>query len=169
MRASGFARLPFVKLGEALAEAHQLRGEIAQGRGHIAAIARYQEGDTPAEDARDLVGAVTEKIQRLQVLVARINRTNSSTEIAPGTTITDAIAQRDGLGAAREFLATAADAAAGGGDRMGLMVRHTRSELRLVTDLDVRSLRAEIGRLAKERRELDARLQALNWTADLLD
>jgi hypothetical protein len=155
-----------VKLGEALAQASDLRKEIPRLKARIAAAARYQEGGEPPEDANIVLTSAREKIDALAGLVRRINRTNSAAEIRPGYTITDAIAERDHLGLLREFVTSAADA--GGPDRYEAL-RRTRSELVTRTDLLVGDLRTDADRLAKARRELDALIQQADWVTELLD
>lgn len=45
--------------------------------------------------------------------------------------------------------------------------RQLRSELRLVTDVPARELRAEADELARDYRELDVRIQEADWTTEL--
>jgi hypothetical protein len=155
-----------VKLGEALSQASDLRKELPRLKSRIAAAGRYQEGGEPPEDADYLIGTAREKVDELAALVRRINRTNAATEVRPGYTITDAIADRDHLGLKREHVTSAADA--GGPDRYEAL-RRTRSELVTRTDLHVGDLRAEADGLAKARRELDALIQQADWATDLLE
>jgi hypothetical protein len=155
-----------VKIGEALAQASDLRTEISQLQSRITASARYQEGDQPSEDAAALIDAARTKVAELASLVRRINRTNAATEISPSRTITDAISERDHLGLLRTVVTGAANAA--GPDRFEAM-RRTRSELVTRTDLPVTDLRAEADKLARDRRLLDAQIQQADWATELLD
>ena len=155
-----------MKLGEALAQASELRKEIPRLQQRISAAARYQEGGEPPEDAGILLVTVREKTAELAALVRRIHRTNAVTEISPGRTITDAIAERDRLGLLRGVVTAAADAA--GPDRYDLL-RRTRSELVTKTDLPVPHLRGEADALARDRRLLDAQIQQADWATELLD
>ena len=47
--------------------------------------------------------------------------------------------------------------------------RYSKSEVRFVTPLDVAQLHRAADDLARERRELDAKIQAKNWEADLVE
>lgn len=47
--------------------------------------------------------------------------------------------------------------------------RYSRSEIRFVATVDVRAVQADADAIAKALRELDTRIQATNWTADLMD
>jgi hypothetical protein len=155
-----------VKLAEALALRSDQQKKLAQITHQIATAASYQEDSEPPESATDLLAQAHETIAGLETLIRAINRTNSATELAPGMTLTDAIARRDALGLHRTVTADAAERATGG--RMGLY-RQLRSELRTVTDLPVAELRHQADRYAGQRRELDVRIQQANWATDLLE
>jgi hypothetical protein len=43
-----------------------------------------------------------------------------------------------------------------------------RTEIRMVTAIDVRATRREVDDLARELRELDTRVQEINWTTELV-
>ena len=102
-------------------------------------------------------------LDELEVWITRINRTNAAVDLGADGTMTDALARRDVLRLRHGLLVGAADAAGGEG------FRHLRSELRQLTTLPVRELRARADDVARELRELDVRVQQANWTHDLLD
>lgn len=77
-------------------------------------------------------------------------------------TVTAALARRDMLRLRHRFRVELAERAAGG---FGL--RHLRSEIRLVSAVDVRAVRDEADLLARELRQLDTRLQEVNWVTVL--
>ena len=45
--------------------------------------------------------------------------------------------------------------------------RGTRSEIKILPTIDVASYQKKIDKLSKELRELDVRIQTINWTIDL--
>ncbi len=47
--------------------------------------------------------------------------------------------------------------------------RYSRSEIRVVRTFDVAKARKRADELARERRELDAEIQAANWTVEDVD
>jgi len=61
-----------------------------------------------------------------------------------------------------------AEAASGATQRAGL-IRATRSELKYVTALNVKDLRNQASEIARQTRELDGKIQQVNWTADLME
>jgi hypothetical protein len=156
-----------MKLAEALAERADATRRVEQLRSRIVGNARYQEGAEPTEDAAALLAEASEVLDRLELLIGRINRTNSSVEAAPGVTLTDALARRDVLRMRHAVVSTAADAAAG--REHGGFVRQLRSELKMLAALPVVELRAQADAIARELRRLDTDIQRTNWEVDLVD
>jgi len=156
-----------MKLAEALSERADAVRRVEQLRSRIVGSARYQEGESPAEDAAQLLVEAGEVLDQLQVLIARINRTNAATTVGAGT-LTEALARRDVLRLRHAVLTAAADAAAGR-DQRGVAVRQLRSELKMFSALPVAELRAQADAVARELRDLDVQVQWTNWEADLLD
>lgn len=159
-----------ILVGMKLAEALALRADAArraeQLRTRIAANARYQEGEAPAEDAAALLTEAGEVLTELETLIRRINRTNADTVVDDGGTLTDALARRDVLRLRHALVTSAGNAAAGDGQR-GL--RQLRSELRMIPALPVADLRTQADDLARQLREVDTLVQRTNWQVDLMD
>ncbi|MDI1461169.1 DIP1984 family protein [Catellatospora sp. KI3] len=156
-----------MKLAEALAERADAVRRVEQLRSRITANARHQEGEEPSENAAELLTEVEAVLDRLETLIARINRTNSATSVGT-TTLTQALARRDVLRLRHSVVTDAADAAAGR-DQRGYAVRQLRSELKFLSTLPVADLRGQADQLARELRELDTDIQRTNWEVDLLD
>ncbi|TDU69021.1 DIP1984 family protein [Streptomyces sp. KS 21] len=156
-----------MKLGEALAKRAEAARRVEQLRARIVANARHQEGETPAEDPAVLLAEVTETLDTLESLIRSINRTNAAVDMGADGTLTDALARRDTLRLRHSVLTSAADAAAGSGERG--YGRQLRSELMVLPALPVAELRARADDAAREIREIDVRIQRTNWEADLLD
>ena len=155
-----------MKLAEALLLRADRNRSLEQLKQRIQVSARYQEGENPPEDASDLVAAASAVLDELEVLIRNINRTNSGTVMADGRTVTDALAERDVLRLRYSMLKVSADAASGAPQHAGF-IRATRSELKYLRALDVRDLRQRASDVARRARELDARVQQVNWTTDL--
>ncbi|GAB2872819.1 DIP1984 family protein [Streptomyces mayteni] len=156
-----------MKLAEALAERAAATRRVEQLRARVVSSARYQEGETPAEDAAQLLAEAGEVLGALETLIRRINRTNAAVDMGPDGTLTDALARRDVLRLRHSVVTAAADAAAGAGERGH--GRQLRSELVMLAALPVAELRAQADALAQEIREIDVRIQRTNWEVDLLD
>jgi hypothetical protein len=153
-----------MKLAEALAARADAQRRLQELRNRISDNATHQEGEDPVEDANALIDEAGRVAVELTRLVRRINATNAATQVEGIGTITDAIAERDGLAARRRVLVEAADSASG---RRSFRV--IRSELRLISTLDVPDLRRRADDLARQRRELDLRVQAADWATDLIE
>ncbi|MGW6132426.1 DIP1984 family protein [Cellulomonas sp. NPDC055163] len=154
-----------MKLAEGLAIRADAARRAEQLRARIAASARYQEGEPPAEDAAALLAEADAVLRQLEDMIRRINRTNSATPVEGGT-LTDALARRDVLRLRHALLTTAAGAAAGDGQRG---FRQLRSELKMIPALPVAELRTRADDVARQLREVDTLVQRTNWEADLLD
>jgi hypothetical protein len=125
-----------------------------------------QEGDRPGEDPLALLAEIDSLLEILMDWIRRINRTNAATEFEPGVSISDALARRDILATRQKvYRELAAEAASTGQDRY----RWTRAEIKFESTVDVAEIQRKADALAVDYRELDTRLQALNWEVELLD
>ena len=150
-----------MKLAEALIERSDLQTRIDAMQTRLLNNARVQEGETPAEDPAALMRELDAMSARLEELIRRINLTNAETEI-DGTTITALIAHRDCLtkkaGILRNFLAAASS----------LTQRASRTEIVIRSTVSVADLQKQVDDISREIRETDTKIQAANWTTELL-
>jgi hypothetical protein len=156
-------------LDEALSEVSDARKRLAQITERISVVARYQEGERPAESATDLLAEARSLLARIETLTRQINLTNAVTpvpDVAP--TLTAALATREHMGALNKLLSEAASTAAGTGRSRGFM-RQLRSELAERTDLNVPLLRNEAASAAKARRLMDLAIQRAGMTTELAE
>lgn len=153
-----------MKLAEALARRADLSTRIAELRGRALGAAQHQEGDEPVESPTDLLVEADRAAGELLSLIVRINAANLGTDIETGVSVTEALARRDVLRLRHRFRVDLAERATGG---FGL--RALRSEIRLVSSVDVHALRGEADGIARELRELDTRLQEVNWATELAE
>ena len=151
-----------MKLAEALQIRADLQRRIAQMPSRLANNARVQEGSAPSEQPAELLAELRRMLGELERLIIRINLANSRPVGDDGaTTMTALIARRDTLrrhiDMMRGFLNAASD----------LTPRHTLTEIRVISTVDVAAFREAHDALSKELRELEIRIQSLNWTIDL--
>jgi hypothetical protein len=151
-----------LKLAEALAERSDCQNRIEDLKKRLARTARVQEGEQPAEDPSELLAEVDRTFARMLHLIRSINRTNAKTEFGEQQTIADAIAERDSIGKNRDLLTSVVDAGSTRQDR------YSKSEVKFVATVSVAQLQKQIDGLAKRFRELDTKLQELNWKTDLI-
>jgi hypothetical protein len=152
-----------MKLAEALNARADAQKRLQQIRQRVQLSARHQEGEAPAEDPNELLAEAERVAAELERLIATINRTNVSVELEPGMSMTDALARRDVLGLRRAVLTEAAQVASVRQDR------YSKSEIKFVSALDVQALHRASDAIAKEHRELDAKIQAKNWEVELTE
>lgn len=151
-----------MKLAQALAERAAVQTRIAEIERRLGGAVLVQEGEAPVEDPQALLGEATQCFARLTALVAAINATNAATAFDAARTITDAIAERDTLARRQRFLTAVAEAATPGS-------RFGRSEIKFVPTVPVAELRATADANAQAYRQLDERLQQLNWSTELIE
>lgn len=151
-----------MKLAEALILRADSQKRFAQLQARLIGNAKIQEGDEPAENPTELIKELEGVAAELVNLIKRINKTNSATVVANGKTVSDVLAERDVLAmrrAAYNNLALNAAVAQG---------RLTRSEIKYVSTVKVAEIQKRSDELAKDYRELDARIQELNWQTELI-
>ena len=152
-----------MKLAEALLQRKDLKTKVENLRARAVQNALVQEGDIPAEVPTELLREMNEAIEQLGVLIRRINATNNVTLLPNGTTVSDAIVQRDMLELRRLALDVVLNKAAVRQERFA------RNEIKFVPTIDVVAMRRESDASAQARRELDTQIQAVNWSADLVE
>ena len=150
-----------MKLAEALQERADLRRVIGQLEARIVNNARIAEGTTPTEDPAELIRTLDGAMDRLAALITAINGTNSVT-VVDGRSLTEWIAQRDTLTEKIEIYRRLVNEASEVTRRM------THSEIRIVPAVDVPTLNRQTDKMAKELRLMDNRIQAANWTTELI-
>lgn len=152
-----------MKLAEALIVRADAWKRVLQLRERLNRVVRVQEDETPAENPQDLLQEHAQALATFTDMVKRINRTNAQTPFDAGRTITDALADREALLHERATLGALVTAAS------GVNYRYSRTEIRFVNTINVADLQKRVDDLARQHRELDTALQALNWSVDLLD
>lgn len=151
-----------MKLAEALAERSDCQIRIEELKKRLIRVARVQEGEPLAENPTELLAEIDRIFARTLELVQAINRTNASTLLEGQMTIADAIAERDSVGKRRDLLASVAEAASTRQDR------YSKSEVKFVATVPVSQLQQQVNTLSKRFRELDTRIQELNWKTELI-
>ena len=149
-----------MKLATALTERADLQRRIAEISKRLDNNAKVQEGDVPAEDPTVLLRELDGCLSRLEELVTRINLTNS-TAVSDGETMTGLLAHRDVLQQRMRVMRSFLDAASCRIDR------YSKAEIRILSTVPVTDVQKELDRYSKELRELNERIQELNWTTEL--
>jgi hypothetical protein len=150
-----------MKLAEALQERADLNRSIEQLRSRLINNVIVQENEKPAEDPQALLKELDSSLSRLEELMRRINNTNCVT-ISEGKSITELIAARDVL---KEKIAVYKDIVSNASQTAR---RARMTEIKILSTVDVRELQKKIDDMSKEFRLTDNRIQALNWSTELI-
>ena len=150
-----------MKLAEALQERADLNRNIEQLRSRLINNVIVQENEKTAEDPDVLIKELDSSAERLEELIRRINHTNCAT-ISEGKSITELIAARDTLKVKitvyKDIVSNASQTAR----------RARMSEIKILSAVDVKKLQKKIDEMSKEFRVTDNRIQALNWSTELI-
>jgi len=133
-----------MKLAEALQERADLNKKIEQLRSRITSNALMQEGVLPVEDPEQLLKELDECLNQLEKLIIVINKTNVLKLRIASFQNTISIASN-------------------------LCFRSRGDEIRQLSAVDVKALQKKVDALSRDYRILDNRIQAANWTADLIE
>ena len=150
-----------MKLAEALQERADLARRIDSVKSRLSHNAIVQEGEMPAEDPAALLAEFDACAVRMEELLIRINLTNCKTVVL-GQSLTALLARRDVLKIKLDgyrMLVNEASMTAR---------RATRSEIKILSTVNVAELQKTVDLTAKELRQLDNAIQAANWTTELL-
>lgn len=150
-----------MKLATALSTRADLQSRLNELETRLVANSKVQEGEKPDENPMELISEKDRIIAELETLISKINLTNSKTE-AGGMTITELLAKRDCLKLdikiMRNFLNSASNK----------IHRLSRSEIVIKSTVNVAELQKKVDALSKELREIDEKIQELNWTTELI-
>ena len=151
-----------MKLAEALILRADIQKRIEQLKSRLADNAKVQEGEKPSEEPKVLLAELDALTSELERLIVRINLTNCTAK-TDGKSLTELIAKRDMLtlkaGALRAFAQVAAQK----------IDAYSRSEIKILSTVDVAALQKQVDELAKQIRQLDTTLQGANWQTDLIE
>jgi hypothetical protein len=150
-----------MKLAEALVLRADIKRRMDQLKQRILRNAKVQEGQKPAEDPASLLIEMEKLSDELVGLIQRINKTNSNTEFAKDISLADAIATRDILALKNSLYRDLAQSATVTQD-----IR-TKSEVKFLGTVNVPQMQERADQLAKAHRELDTKIQELNWKTEL--
>ena len=158
-----------MKLAEALAERADIQKRLLQLRSRLERSAKIQDGERPDENPDDLLEEMEAMLARFLYLVRQINKTNNLNAgiILDGKntlySIADMLAERDTLIKERDLLNALINAAA------GQQIRMTRTEIKIVSTINVAAMQKRVDDVSKRHRELDTSIQSTNWLFDLIE
>ncbi len=151
-----------MKLAEALILRADLQKRIEQVKNRLYNNVLTQEGELPSEDPNFLLKEFASLQDQLSNIIKAINRTNNNTSFNDRLSLSEALVERDAILSKRNLFSNAADRASEKQDR------YSRSEIKYISTIDIEKFQKEADKLSKEFRELDTKIQGLNWNVDLI-
>lgn len=146
-----------------LAEGLLLRADILKKIEHLQNRIRpvlIVSGDKlPQEDPEKLLAQLRKAIQDLESLVIRINKTNNETYVEGEGLLMEALAKRDSLKMLAEKLRNI---------RYAAQINNS-GESDLKTTIDIKKLQSEMDQTGRAFREIDSKIQEINWLTELKD
>lgn len=146
-----------MKLAEGLLLRADLMKKIEHLQNRIRPVLIVSDNKQPQEDPEKLLAQLRNAIKELETLVIRINKTNNETHIEGQGSLMEALAKRDSLKMLSEKLRNVRHAAQI--DNSG--------EANLKTTVDIKKLQIEMDQTGRAFRELDSKVQELNWLTEL--
>ncbi|UDW84729.1 DIP1984 family protein [Pasteurella canis] len=150
-----------MKLAEALMQRADAQRRLAQLNQRLQQNAKYQEGEKPAENPIELLLEYRQVADSLERLVVQINQTNNLIALSNGMKMVEALAKRDRLKDEHSALIKLAESA------LPEQERYSRSEIKMLSAVDIKAIRQQADQVAKAHRELDVFIQQANWQYDL--
>lgn len=152
-----------MKLAVALQERNDLNKKIAQLNYRLELNAVVQEGEKTGEDPDDLLKEIDACYESLEILIARINKTNCQTITNYNNlTLAELIAKKDVLiqkiNSYRSLVSTASN----------LVTRVSRSEIKIMSNVDVKKIQKIIDKMSKELRLVENTIEETNWQNELI-
>lgn len=151
-----------MKLAEALSIRKDLQKRVQQIGRSLEDNVKVQEGEEPAEKPDELLKELDECLKKLEELILRINLTNVKTINETGKTLTQLMAEKDVLTLRISTLRSTYDRASAQRER------YSRSEIKMLTTINVKQLRKQIDDYSVQLRKLDMEIQSMNFQTELI-
>ena len=148
-----------MKLAEGLLLRADLLKKIEHLQNRIRPVLIVSDDKLPQEDPDKLLAQLRKAIQDLETLIIRINKTNNETKVEGEGTLMEALAKRDSLKMLSEKLRNI---------RFAAQINNS-GEKNLKTTIDIKKLQSEMDQTGRAFREIDSKIQEINWLTELKD
>ncbi len=146
-----------MKLAEGLLLRADLIKKIEHLLNRIRPVLIVSDNKSPQEDPTKLLALLRKANQDLESIIVRINKTNNETYVSDGVLLMEALAKRDSLKLLSEKLRNI---------RQGAQINNGGYGNQKAT-VDIKALQVEIDQTGREFREVDSKIQELNWLTEL--
>ena len=148
-----------MKLAEALLLRADLMKKIDHLQNRIVPVLIVSDDKIPQEDPDKLIAQLRKAIQDLETLIIKINKTNNETYIEGEGLLMEALAKRDSLKMLSEKLKNI---------RYAAQINNS-GDKNLKTTIDIKKLQIEMDLTGRAFREIDSKIQGINWLTELKD
>ncbi len=148
-----------MKLAEGLLLRADLMKKIEHLQNRIRPVLIVSDEKLPQEDPVELLAKLRKAIQDLESIIVRINKTNNDTLVEGEGSLMKALAKRDSLKMLSEKLRNI---------RYAAQINNS-GETNLKTTIDIKKLQIEMDQTGRVFREIDSKIQEINWLTELKD
>ena len=148
-----------MKLAEGLLLRADLIKKIEHLQNRIMPVLIVSDDRVPQEDPDKLLAQLRKTIQDLEILIVRINKTNNVTIVEGEGLLMQALAKRDSLKLLSEKLRNI---------RRSAQIFNT-GDSNLKTTINIEKLQIEIDQTGRAFREIDSKVQEINWLTFLIE
>ncbi|MDQ7918046.1 DIP1984 family protein [Mesonia sp. MT50] len=148
-----------MKLAEGLLLRADLMKKIEHLQNRIRPVLIVSDDKLPQEDPEKLLAQLRNAIQELESIIIRINKTNNETPVEGEGLLMEALAKRDSLKTLSEKLRNIRHAAQ----------IYNNGDTNLKTTISIKKLQSEMDQTGRAFREIDSKIQEINWLTELID
>ena len=146
-----------MKLAEGLLLRAGILKKIEHLQNRIRPVLIVSDDKVPQEDPEELLAQMRKAIRDLETLIVRINKTNNETLVEGEGSLMEALARRDSLKMLSEKLRNI---------RFAAQVDNS-SVNKLTATIDIKNLQTEMDQTGRAFREIDSKIQEINWLTQL--
>ena len=146
-----------MKLAEGLLLRADILKKIEHLQNRIRPVLIVSDDKVPQEDPEELLAQMRKAIRDLESLIVRINKTNNETLVEGAGSLMEALARRDSLKMLSEKLRNI---------RFAAQVDNS-SVNKLTATIDIKNLQTEMDQTGRAFREIDSKIQEINWLTQL--
>lgn len=146
-----------MKLAEALLLRADLMKKIEHLQYRITPLLIVSDDRLPQEDPVELISQLRKTIGDLELIIIKINKTNNETPVDGEGFLMEALAKRDSLKMLSEKLRNI---------RYAAQINNS-GDKNLKSTIDIKKLQAEMDQTGRAFREIDNKIQEINWLTEL--
>jgi hypothetical protein len=149
-----------MKLAEGLLLRADIQKKIERLQQRIQNNLIVVDGKSPQEDPNKLLAQLRNSIQEFEAIVIKINKTNNKTLVDGQMQLMEALAKRDSLKLLVEKLRVIQQSAT---------INRAHYNNYTDTAIDFGKLQAEIDQMGRAFREIDSKIQEVNWLTEIIN